>query len=267
MLTPADISNALALARDNGETIAIISVLPNTSSEAASMGPDNLRLLVDSKGERVAGGLGSSEIEKKAAHHAREVIRNDRVDITALEIDGHRVLIEIARPPEHVIICGGGHVGRAVAKAARFLDFSVTVIDDRADFVSRERFPDERVQLMASDFVQALRELQFNRATHVVIVTRGHKHDEICLREVIERPARYIGMIGSRRRTTTIREHLRKEGVSVELLKRVHAPVGLDIGAQTPEEIALAIMSEVIMVRRGGTGLSKGARMLYKAEP
>jgi len=154
-----------------------------------------------------------------------------------------------------------------VAGAARFLNFSVTVIDDRAEFVSRERFPDENVQLIAADFVQALQGLQFTAATHVVIVTRGHKHDELCLREVIERPARYVGMIGSRRRTTTIREHLRREGVSVESLKRVHAPVGLDIGAQTPEEIAFAILSEIVMVRRGGTGMPKGARMLYKAEP
>ena len=148
--------------------------------------------------------------------------------------------------------------------AARFLNFAVTVIDDRADFASRERFPDENVRVIANDFVQALRSISITPASHIVIVTRGHRHDEICLREVIERPARYIGMIGSRRRTTTIREHMRKEGVGVELLKRVHAPIGLDIGAQTPEEIAVAILSEIVLVRRGGTGAPKGARMLYK---
>lgn len=268
MLTPIDIGNALAAAREKGEPIAIISILPIASSDGRLTNPsENLRLLVGANGERIAGGLGSLEIEHKASQLALELIRNDRLDISAQEIDGRRVIIEVARPPERLIICGGGHVGRAVAGAARFLNLSVTVIDDRADFVSRERFPDENVQLIAADFVQALQGLHFTASTHVVIVTRGHKHDEICLKEVIERPARYIGMIGSRRRTTTIREHLRKEGVSVESLKRVHAPVGLDIGALTPEEIALAIMSEIVMVRRGGTGMPKGARMLYKAEP
>jgi xanthine dehydrogenase accessory factor len=101
--------------------------------------------------------------------------------------------------------------------------------------------------------------LRIAQATHIVIVTRGHKHDEICLREVIQKPARYIGMIGSRRRTTTIREHLRREGAAAEFLRRVHAPIGLDIGAQTPEEIALAILAEIVLVRRGGSGSPKSA--------
>jgi xanthine dehydrogenase accessory factor len=102
-----------------------------------------------------------------------------------------------------------------------------------------------------------LQSLNITPATHIVIVTRGHRHDEICLQAVIDQPARYIGMIGSRRRTTTIRERLKREGVAPELLRRVHAPIGLDIGALTPEEIALAIMAEVVLVRRGGTGAPK----------
>jgi len=113
--------------------------------------------------------------------------------------------------------------------------------------------------LIADDFLPALKALKITPATHVAIVTRGHRHDEICLQAVIEEPARYIGMIGSRRRTTTIRERLRREGVAPELLHRIHAPIGLDIGAQTPEEIALAILAEIVLVRRGGTGRPKSA--------
>ena len=158
-----------------------------------------------------------------------------------------------------LIICGGGHVGQAVAQAGVFLGFRVTVIDDRADFAGRERFPDERISLIADDFVTALQSLKITAASHLVIVTRGHKHDEICLREVINKPARYIGMIGSRRRTTTIRAHLKREGIPDELMRRIYAPIGLDIGAQTPEEIALAILAEVIMIRRGGKGRTKSA--------
>jgi len=274
MLTAADILAALAAAREKGEPIAIVSTLPKTSSESGEDvsaqspgGPGTLRILIGADGSRVAGGLDSDDLEQKAASIAVQMIKDDLKEITAVEIDGRRLMVEISRPPLELIVCGGGHVGRAVVHAARFLDFAVTVIDDRADFASRERFPDPGVQVVASDFVQALQVMKFTSATHVVIVTRGHKHDEICLREVVQRPARYIGMIGSRRRTTTIREHLRKQGVGMELLRRVNAPIGLDIGAQTPEEIALAIMSEIVMVRRGGTGAPKGARMLFKDGP
>ena len=146
-----------------------------------------------------------------------------------------------------------------MSRAARLLDFTVTVIDDRTDFASREKFPDSSIRLIADDFVTALRTLRLTPASHVVIVTRGHKHDEICLREVIDQPVRYLGMIGSRRRTTTIREHLRRQGVDPLHLRRVHAPIGLDIGAQTPEEIALAILAEIVLVRRGGTGCPKSS--------
>ena len=173
--------------------------------------------------------------------------------------DGVRLLFELARPRPEIIVCGGGHVGEAVARLAPMLGFAVTVIDDRAEFASRARFPDERIRLLSGDFVAALRSLAITRASHLVIVTRGHRHDEICLQEVITSPARYIGMIGSRRRTTTIREHLRREGMSPEFLHRVRAPIGLDIGALTPEEIALAILAEIVLVRRGGTGLPKSA--------
>jgi xanthine dehydrogenase accessory factor len=173
--------------------------------------------------------------------------------------DGLRLLFEISQPSLELIVCGGGHVGQAVARAGRFLDFNVTVIDDRTDFAARDKFPDEQIRLIADDFVAALQSLLITPASHIVIVTRGHRHDEICLHEVIAKPARYIGMIGSRRRTTTIRERLKREGVTPELLRRVHAPIGLDIGALTPEEIALAILAEIVLVRRGGTGAPKSA--------
>ena len=255
MLTANQIALVLAGARERGEPVAIVSIVEPPGAD---------RLLVAADGTSVAGTLGSPEIDEKARIQAVEILRDERQEITTVTIDGLRALIEVSRPPLELIVCGGGHVGRAVAMAARFLDFAVTVIDDRADFASRERFPDENVRVIANDFVQALRSISITPASHIVIVTRGHRHDQLCLREVIERPARYIGMIGSRRRTTTIREHMRKEGVGMELLKRVHAPIGLDIGAQTPEEIALAIISEIVLVRRGGTGAPKGARMLYK---
>ncbi len=257
MLTAKEISSAIEQALAEGHPLAIVSVM--TKGDQAI---GQLKLLVDGDGKAVAGTLGDVALDELAARHAVSLMSDDRKEIVVvgadeLPIGDVRLLFEISRPPLELIVCGGGHVGQAVAVAGRFLGFNVTVIDDRAEFASRDKFPDEQIRLIADDFVAALQSLKITPATHIVIVTRGHRHDEICLQEVIAQPARYIGMIGSRRRTTTIRERLKREGVSPELLRRVHAPIGLDIGALTPEEIAIAILAEIVLVRRGGSGAPK----------
>lgn len=253
MLKPAEISAAITRAFANGHSLAIVSVVAQTAEPPT-------RLLVEEGGALVGGSLGLGQgLDALAAEQALALIADERQEIVTQTLGETRLLFEIARPPLELIVCGGGHVGLAVAQAGVFLGFRVTVIDDRAEFVARDRFPDERIRLIADDFIAALQSLKITPASHLVIVTRGHKHDEICLQEVIDKPARYIGMIGSRRRTTTIRAHLKREGVSDELLRRIYAPIGLDIGAQTPEEIALAILAEIVMIRRGGNGQAKSS--------
>jgi xanthine dehydrogenase accessory factor len=273
MVTAIEISSALDRSLKEGRSLAIVSLMEANGQPMTGA----LRLLIEEDEGEICGTLGDRWLDEVAQRHAVSLIADEKEEITVArvselialqkdvveeaglreELRDLRLLFEISRPPPEMIICGGGHVGQAVAKAARLVDFNVTVIDDRTDFASREKFPDPRISLIADDFVEALHSLKITPATHLVIVTRGHRHDEICLREVIDKPARYIGMIGSRRRTTTIRERLRREGVAVEYLRRVHAPIGLDIGAQSPEEIALAILAEIVMVRRGGTGRPK----------
>ncbi|MBL8168840.1 MAG: XdhC family protein [Acidobacteria bacterium] len=269
MLTAQEISTAITESLVAGRPLALVSLL-EASGQVLAQTP---RLLVADPGLFVGGSLGDEALEQLAARHASKLLADDRQEIVVVSVADlmpeddamrsrwaqTRLLFEIARPPLELIICGGGHVGQAVAKVAALLDFRITVIDDRAEFAARDKFPDPRVQLLAEDFVPALRSLRITPATHIVIVTRGHRHDEICLQEVIAQPARYIGMIGSRRRTTTIRERLKREGVPPALLQRVHAPIGLDIGALTPEEIALAILAEIVLVRRGGDGRPKSA--------
>lgn len=269
MLTAQEISTAITESLAAGRPLALVSLL-EASGQVLAQTP---RLLVADPGLFVGGSLGDEALEQLAARHASKLLADDRQEIVVVSVADltseddavrsrwaqSRLLFEIARPPLELIICGGGHVGQAVAKVAALLDFRITVIDDRAEFAARDKFPDPRVQLLAEDFVPALRSLRITPATHIVIVTRGHRHDEICLQEVIAQPARYIGMIGSRRRTTTIRERLKREGVPPALLQRVHAPIGLDIGALTPEEIALAILAEIVLVRRGGDGRPKSA--------
>ena len=255
VLTAAATADCLRQAQDAGETLALIALL----TRDAQASPQTPHLIVNAQGEIVAGSLNDAALNEFAARAAIALIADERAELVVQAAHEARLLFEIARPPLQLVICGGGHVGQAVAKAARLLDFNVTVIDDRAEFAARDKFPDPAVKLLALDFIEALQTLRITPATHLVIVTRGHRHDELCLQAVIDKPARYIGMIGSRRRTTTIRERLKRAGVASALLQRVHAPIGLDIGAQTPEEIALAIMAEIVLVRRGGTGVPKSA--------
>jgi len=277
MLPATEISSALKQALVDGEVMCVVSLMETDGRPS----PHVARLLVKEGGATAGGSLGDRGLDEVAARHAATLMKDERQEIAVARlsalgepgaalagvigaegerrIGAARLLFEISRPPLELIICGGGHVGQAVAKAGALLDFKITVIDDRPEFSSREKFPDPGVRLITGDFTEALRALKITQASHLVIVTRGHRHDEICLREVIEKPARYIGMIGSRRRATTIREHMRREGVGAEHLRRVHSPIGLDIGAITPEEIALAILAEIVLARRGGSGAPKGA--------
>lgn len=256
MISASEVSAAISRAFTNGHSLAIVSVIAQAGQAVANA----TRLLVEEGGMTTIGTLEMGEtFNALAKEQALVLIADERQEIVTQSIGETRLLFEIARPALELIICGGGHVGQAVAQAGVFLGFRVTVIDDRAEFAGRERFPDERINLITDDFVAALQSLKITQASHLVIVTRGHKHDEICLREVIEKPARYIGMIGSRRRTTTIRAHLKREGARDDLMQRVYAPIGLDIGAQTPEEIAVAILAEIVMIRRGGNGRAKSA--------
>jgi xanthine dehydrogenase accessory factor len=152
-----------------------------------------------------------------------------------------------------LLIVGGGHVGHAVARLARDVDFDVWVLDDRAAYANAERFPDARC--IVGDIGQQLQELGKNDITpsvYALIVTRGHSHDEEALFHLATTPAGYVGLIGSKRKIKLIFEDLRARGVPRELLKRVHAPLGLDIGSQTVMEIAVSIVAELIAVRNRG---------------
>jgi xanthine dehydrogenase accessory factor len=152
-------------------------------------------------------------------------------------------------PPPRLLIAGAGHVGQALAELAARLDFLVTVLDDRTDFASSSRFPDARC--IVGDIEVELRKFPVDPHSFIVIVTRGHKHDARALEAVIRSPACYLGLIGSRRKTRTIFQDLHARGVPLETLAKVHAPIGLEIGAATPAEIAVSIAAEMIAVRRG----------------
>jgi xanthine dehydrogenase accessory factor len=145
-------------------------------------------------------------------------------------------------------IFGAGHVSQYISRVAAMVGFDVTVIDDRRDYANSERFPEART-IIVDEFHSSFDYLPFTGSEYVVIVTRGHKHDALILEQVITRPTRYLGMIGSRRKTRMVFDHLKKNGIDDSQLVRVFAPIGINIAAETPEEIAVSIMAEIIQVR------------------
>jgi xanthine dehydrogenase accessory factor len=183
-----------------------------------------------------------------------------------LELDGNGELVPTYRTSEQsaqvfvdplpgaqrLIICGAGHVGQALSALAAMVGFNVTVIDDRAQFANRERFP-EAAQIIVRPFEAALDSLKLDRNCYVVAVTRGHSYDETVLRAALKQEAGYLGMIGSRRRVKVTLERLQADGYDPARLDEIYGPIGLDIGAETPEEIAVSVMAEIIRVRRLGT--------------
>lgn len=162
------------------------------------------------------------------------------------------LLVEKIEPPPVLLVCGGGHIALPLARMGSALDFDVVVIDDRPSYANTARFP-WAAQVLCAGFREALAAYPVDRTTYVVIVTRGHRQDMVCLRSLLGRGAGYLGMIGSRRRVAAILETLRAE-TEPGALEELHSPVGLDIGAQTPAEIAISILAEVILTRRGGSG-------------
>ena len=212
------------------------------------------------------GSLGGGALEAAVIADAGDAFRRHSVESVFYAPDGARrsrrqaegvlayqVMLELHEPPATLVIVGGGHIGKALATIGDLCGFSVVVIDDRPDYANQERFP-EAGRVVCGDFAEVLRELPIDSNTYVVTVTRGHKHDEESLRQVVGTPAAYVGMIGSKRRVGAVLQHLVGEGLDPEAVRRVHTPIGLDIGAETPEEIAVAIMAEVLQVRRGGSG-------------
>ena len=166
------------------------------------------------------------------------------------------VFFEVMPAPPKLIVVGAGHIALPLVKIAKVLDFHVTVIDDRLLYANRERFPDAD-EVLVGDMAGMLKEMKITSSYYIVLITRGHKYDEPCLREIIHGQAKYIGMIGSRRRIKACFQRFRdEEKIAQEVIERVYAPIGLDIATETPAEIALSILGEIIKVRRGGKAAS-----------
>lgn len=211
------------------------------------------------------GSLGDAMLDDAVAQHTQKFLavraetRAYAVNEFAPEFDDWidaRIMFERVEQEPRLVICGAGHVGAALAYLARAIGYRITLIDDRAEFVARERFPDKSIELIAArNWTDAVSDaIGTGRGVSVAVVTRGHNEDEECLRAVVKAQPDYVGLIGSRRRTNIVLDRLRETGADESLLNEVRAPIGLDIGAVSPEEVALAILAEIVAERRGGTG-------------
>lgn len=166
------------------------------------------------------------------------------------EFEGCRILLEPFYSRPSLVICGGGHIAAPLAQIGALLDFDVTVADDRAEFANAERFPAAK-QVICAPFSETMQSLAYSQSTCFVIITRGHADDRLCLEQILRHPFGYVGMIGSRRKVSVVMEEMLRQGYEKDLLDRVHAPIGLKIGAQTPAEIAVCIAAEIIQERGG----------------
>ncbi len=203
---------------------------------------------------RVAWSRLERGLEKKVLFKALGQINAVKMGLDAVELeDGEMIsyFLQLFIPPPRLIILGGGHVGAALSRMAALLDYEILVIDDRPSFASREKHPCAH-RLVCNGFAKALDDLPASLSDYLVIVTRGHRHDRLCLEKVLRRPAAYIGMIGSRHRVRGLMDEMASAGFTREELARAHTPIGLDIGAVTEGEIAVSILAEITAVRRGG---------------
>lgn len=190
--------------------------------------------------------------ELRKAFHRHETRR--------IKVEAGELLLEPIAGTPGLIIFGGGHVSKFIARTAAMAGFRVTVVDDRPEYANAHRFP-EAAKTLAVEATQAFNELRISSSTYIVIVTRGHRHDEEILERAVQTAAKYIGMIGSKRKVLTTYEHLIERGISHDQLSRVHAPLGIEIGAATLEEIGISVVGELIAVRRGQEGV-----VMHKSE-
>jgi xanthine dehydrogenase accessory factor len=235
-------------AYQGGPGVALATLIKPGDGGATSTGA---KLFVREDGS-TEGSLGSAEADRVAAGKARALMVHGKNELV-VSGEGTEFFVEAFTTPPQLVLCGGGHVSKSIAPLAKTLGFRVYVTDDREEFANKGRFPEADV-LVADNPEAALPQLPINANSFIIVATRGHRFDNVALMAAARTPARYVGLMGSKRKTILIYEDLIKDGLPVERVKEIRSPIGLDIHATTPDEIALSIMAEVLMVRSGGTG-------------
>src|SRR5262245_33548981 len=254
-----EVFSALNDALQRGDQVALVTIVASTGSTPQRVGA---KMLVYADG-RTVGTIGGGCYENEAFWKAREAIKDRRPVTVKYELNDDfaqesglvcggqmEVFIEPVEAAPEVFVFGAGHVGYFVATMAREVGFKVHVVDDREKFASSERFG-EGIDVVVDEIPTWLATHQLPPTAYAVIVTRGHRHDLDALRALASQSLRYVGLIGSRAKVRRIYDALREGGMAPDALRRVQAPIGLDIGAITPQEIAISILAELIAVKHG----------------
>lgn len=247
---------------ERGRAVALATIVSARGS--APRKEPGTKMLVALDGY-VKGTIGGGVLEARVVEDAKGAIREGRSRLVSYRLTPEAaggmgllcggevdVFIDVFRSNPVLVIVGAGHVALPLCRMAKIVGFEVVVLDDREEFANSERFP-EADGIVVGDYEISLGGLDITPSTYIVIVTRGHQYDELALRSVISSNAAYIGMIGSKKKVSAVLDRLRADGVSEDLIQGVHAPIGLSIGADTPEEIAVSIMAEIIQVMRKGS--------------
>ncbi len=254
----SDIFEEIVKLKKQGEPAALATIISSRGSTPRDVGSKMIIKTDGSTVESIGGGL----MEAQVIQNALKVIKNGKAEIISLTLNADdaakegalcggklEVFIEPLIPAERVYVFGGGHISYYLAPMATAVNFQLTIVDDREEFANKERFP-QADEIIVGEFEKTTKELAPNQHSYIVIVTRGHSSDELVLQWALSTKARYIGMIGSKSKIKTIFANLEAKGISSSQLKKVYSPIGLGIGAQTPAEIAVSIIAELIEVRR-----------------
>jgi xanthine dehydrogenase accessory factor len=253
-----DIYEEIVRIKNNGDSCALASIVRVKGSTPR---PEGSKMLVRSDGS-ILGSIGGGCVEASVWEAAMEVIKQETPRVLDFDMTGRedtpeglicggimQVMIEPVLPQPVVFILGAGHIGFAVSKLAKFSGFKVVVVDDRPAYANAERFPDAD-EIYVDDPAGKITQLNINKTAYLVIACRGHLEDQETLIEALKTSAGYIGMLGSRKKVKTVFANLTDQGVSQDSLKRVHAPIGIPIATDTPEEIAISIVAEMVDSRR-----------------
>lgn len=267
-----DIYAELARLSAAGEEAALATVI---SAAGSTPREEGAKMLVRADGS-IMGTVGGGAIEKAVIKEALDVIRKGKAKKLEYRLSAGgelgmicggdtEVFIEPITAAPALFVFGGGHIAVPLVKMAAIAGFKITVIDERPDFASAARFPDA-AEVIVSEIPSAYARLNIDKGSYIVIVTHGHKGDEAALEGALKTSARYIGMIGSKEKNKAVFAHLLAKGFSQEDLARVHAPIGLHIKAQTPEEIAVSILAEIIGVKHSADDMASPAQGCHEAK-
>ena len=252
----SSLSEELVKIAEQGEAAVLVTIVEVQGDERVK--PGAKCLIRDGKAQ--VDTIGDDTVVNVLVRESDTHAHAEKSQLVTLSIPDRAIKLEaffeVMPAPPKLIVVGAGHIAVPLVKIAKVLDFHVTVIDDRLLYANRERFPDAD-EVLTGDMAQTLKDMTITPSCYIVLITRGHAYDEPCLRNIIHSKAKYIGMIDSRRRIKACFQRFRdEEKVTEDAINRIYAPIGLDIATETPAEIALSILGEVIKIRRGGKAAS-----------